>query len=98
MNTAGAASEAVFGDLSGLPPFVQVTEVEYRLTLSRQVVHAGKVSIEVVNFGTDSHDPLQLRFMEYSLAAAARARVDSDRMLNFMSAQELRSWVTSLRR
>ena len=27
VNTAGAVSDAVFGDLSGLPPFVQVTEI-----------------------------------------------------------------------
>jgi hypothetical protein len=38
------------------PPFVQVTEVEFRLTLSRQAVRAGRVSIEVLNFGTDTHD------------------------------------------
>ena len=36
--------------------FVQVTEKELTLTLSRQSVRAGSVSIELVNFGMDTHD------------------------------------------
>ena len=36
--------------------FVQVTEKEFTLTLSRQSVRAGSVSVEVVNFGMDNHD------------------------------------------
>jgi plastocyanin len=36
--------------------FVQVTEKEYTLTLSRQSVRAGSVSVELVNFGMDTHD------------------------------------------
>jgi uncharacterized cupredoxin-like copper-binding protein len=36
--------------------FVQVVEKEYTLTLSRPSVRAGSVSLEVVNFGMDTHD------------------------------------------
>jgi len=36
--------------------FVQVVEKEYTLTLSRQSVPAGSVSLELVNFGMDTHD------------------------------------------
>ena len=36
--------------------FVQVTEKEFTLTLSRQSVRAGSVSVELVNFGMDNHD------------------------------------------
>ena len=36
--------------------FVQVTEKEFTLTLSRQSVKSGSVSLEVVNFGMDTHD------------------------------------------
>src|SRR3954466_6104113 len=50
-----------------------------------------------ISLGTDSHDPLQLRFIEYSLAAASKAGVHRDRILNFMTAGELRSWVFSVR-
>ena len=36
--------------------FVQVTEKEYTLTLSRSSVRTGSVSLEVLNFGMDTHD------------------------------------------
>jgi uncharacterized cupredoxin-like copper-binding protein len=36
--------------------FVQVTEKEFTLTLSRTSVRAGSVSLELVNFGMDTHD------------------------------------------
>jgi hypothetical protein len=35
---------------------VQVVEKEFTLTLSRPSVHAGKVSLELVNFGMDTHN------------------------------------------
>jgi histidinol phosphatase-like PHP family hydrolase len=47
--------------------------------------------------GTDSHDPLQLRFMEYSLAAASLAGISADRILNFLTAEQLREWVGTVR-
>ena len=40
---------------SGLS-FVQVVEKEFTLTLSRPSVRAGSVSLELVNFGMDTHD------------------------------------------
>ena len=36
--------------------FVQVVEKEWMLTLSRPSVRAGSVSLELVNFGMDTHD------------------------------------------
>jgi uncharacterized cupredoxin-like copper-binding protein len=36
--------------------FVQVTEKEWQLTLSRASVKKGRVIVEVLNFGTDNHD------------------------------------------
>ncbi len=45
---AGAATQGL--------SFVQVVEKEYTLTLSRPSVRAGSVSLELVNFGMDTHD------------------------------------------
>jgi len=39
--------------------------------------------------GTDSHEPLQLRFLEYALAAALLAGIKRKRILNFMPRDEL---------
>ncbi len=41
-------------------PHLQVTQVEYRLILSRGVVKAGAVDLEAIDAGTDAHD-LRLR-------------------------------------
>ena len=38
------------------PAFVQVTEKEWSLTLSRQRVRSGQVVLEAVNFGMDAHN------------------------------------------
>lgn len=51
-----------------------------------------------ISLGTDAHDPLQLRFMEYSLAAAIKAGIKKDRILNLMPAEQLRSWAAATRK
>jgi hypothetical protein len=51
-----ARSRARAGDIGHL----QVTEVEYRLILSRGVVKAGPVNLEAIDAGMDPHD-LRLR-------------------------------------
>jgi hypothetical protein len=50
-----------------------------------------------ISLGTDAHDPSQLRFMQYALASAVMAGIKPDRIVNFLSADELRSWVATVR-
>jgi uncharacterized cupredoxin-like copper-binding protein len=50
------AITATAGARPAAPSFVQVTEKEWQITLSRASVKPGKVFVEVVNFGTDAHD------------------------------------------
>ena len=54
--TAGAAAALPASAGTDAFSFVQVTEKEFTLTLSRQSVRAGSASIELVNFGMDNHD------------------------------------------
>jgi hypothetical protein len=44
-----------------------------------------------------SHDPQQMRFMDFGLAVAIMAGTQKDRILNFLSAEELQNWVATLR-
>ena len=67
-----------------------------RQDLSLNLLRLAKKAGCRISLGTDSHDPLQLRFMDYSLAAAIRAEIDRPRVLNFMTADELRDWAQSL--
>jgi len=50
-----------------------------------------------ISLGTDAHHPWQLYFIELGLAAALKAKIPAERIINFMSLGELRTWVTKLR-
>lgn len=50
-----------------------------------------------ISLGTDSHGPSQLRFIELGLASALTAGIKRDRILNFMTAEQLLKWVANVR-
>ena len=45
-----------------------------------------------ISLGTDAHHPWQLEFIELGLAAAARAKVPAERIINFFPLASLKSW------
>lgn len=49
-----------------------------------------------ISMGTDSHSPSQLGFMELGVAAAIRAHLDPERILNYMSTDQLLKWSQSV--
>jgi putative hydrolase len=46
-----------------------------------------------ISLGTDTHHGWQLEFIDLGLAAALRAKIPADRILNFMPILELKAWV-----
>jgi histidinol phosphatase-like PHP family hydrolase len=50
-----------------------------------------------ISLGTDAHHPWQLEFIELGLAAALRARLLPERIVNFMPVVDLKNWLDSLR-
>lgn len=50
-----------------------------------------------ISLGTDAHHPWQLQFIELGLAAALRAKVAPERIVNFMPLTELKGWVRKIR-
>jgi histidinol phosphatase-like PHP family hydrolase len=50
-----------------------------------------------ISIGTDAHGPTQLRFIAFGLAAALRGGVDANRILNFMSREDLLNWAAAVR-
>jgi len=50
-----------------------------------------------ISLGTDAHHPWQLSFIDLGLAAAFKAKISSDRILNFMPLTELKRWVDRVR-
>lgn len=87
----------VFAVAAELDKAVEIDGYPDRQDLSLNLLRLAKKAGCRISLGTDSHDSLQLRFMDYSLAAAIRAEIDRPQVLNFMIADELRDWAQSLR-
>ena len=49
-----------------------------------------------ISLGTDAHHGWQLEFIDLGLAAALRAKIPSDHILNFMPILELKAWAQRL--
>jgi len=89
--------QRVFAVAAELDKAVEIDGYPDRQDLSLDLLKLAKKAACRISLGTDSHDPLQFRFMDYSLAAAIQAGIDRRRILNSMTADELRAWAQSLR-
>lgn len=50
-----------------------------------------------ISLGTDAHHPWQLEFIDLGLAAALKAKIPAERIVNFMSILQLKEWVARVR-
>lgn len=87
----------VFDLAAELDKAVEIDAYPDRQDLSLDLVKLAAKAGCRISLGTDSHGPSQLRFMDYSLASALLAGVKPDRILNFMSADELTRWAAETR-
>lgn len=87
----------VFGLAAELDKAVEIDAYPDRQDLNLDLVRLAKRAGCRISFGTDSHGPSQLRFMEYAAASALEAGIRPDRILNFMPRNELLDWARSLR-
>ncbi|MGC2260178.1 MAG: PHP domain-containing protein [Candidatus Sulfotelmatobacter sp.] len=87
----------VFDLAAELDKAVEIDAYPDRQDLSIDLLKIAKKSGCRISLGTDSHDPLQLRFMEFALAAAIIAGLNRERILNFMPRADLLNWAARLR-
>lgn len=87
----------VFDLAAELDKAVEIDAYPDRQDLNIELVRLAKKAGCRISFGTDSHGPSQLGFMEYAAATALLAGVRQDRILNYMSRDELVSWVANVR-
>jgi histidinol phosphatase-like PHP family hydrolase len=87
----------VFDSAAELDKAVEIDGYPDRQDLSPDLLRLAKKAGCRISLGTDAHDPMQLRFMEYSLASAMKAGIKKERILNFMGTEELREWVGRVR-
>lgn len=88
----------VFDLAASLDKAVEIDGYPDRQDLSQDLVLLARKAGCRISLGTDAHGPSQLAFIEFGLASAAQAGIPRDRILNFMTAEELLGWVGSLRR
>ncbi len=87
----------IFDLAAELDKAVEIDSYPDRQDLSGDLVKLAAKAGCRISIGTDAHGPSQLRFIELGLASALAAGVKRDRILNFMSADELLQWVAGVR-
>jgi histidinol phosphatase-like PHP family hydrolase len=87
----------VFAEAARLDKAVEIDGYADRQDLKISLLKIAKREGTRISLGTDAHHPWQLIFMHFSLAAACLAKIRPDRIINFLSAGDLKTWVQSLR-
>jgi histidinol phosphatase-like PHP family hydrolase len=87
----------VFGVAAELDKAVEIDGYPDRQDLNIDLLKLARKAGCRISLGTDSHGAAQLRFMEYSAAAALIAKIPKERILNFMSRDALLQWTASVR-
>jgi len=87
----------VFAQAEKLDKAVEIDSYPDRQDLNLALLRIARKEGVRISLGTDSHHPHQLEFIELGLAAALKARIRPDRILNFMDLASLQAWVAGLR-
>lgn len=87
----------VFGVAAELDKAIEIDSYPDRQDLSVDLARMAAAAGCRISLATDAHDPSQLAFIEFGLAASLLAGVKPDRILNFMTTSELLAWVESVR-
>lgn len=84
--------EKVFAEAARLDKAVEIDCFPDRQDLDVETLHLARDAGVRISLGTDAHGAGQLAFMDLGLAAAWKAGIGADRILNFLSREELLSW------
>jgi DNA polymerase (family 10) len=87
----------VFAEAARLDKAVEIDSYPDRQDLNLGLLKIARKEGVRISLGTDSHHAHQMEFIELGLAAAVKARIPADRILNFMDLAHLLAWVAKLR-
>jgi len=87
----------VFARAAALDKAVEVDAYSDRQDLDVELLQIAKQEGVRISFGSDSHHPWQLNFLDLALGAALLAGIEKDRIINFMSRGDLLKWVRKVR-
>jgi DNA polymerase (family 10) len=87
----------VFAEAARLDKALEIDCYPDRQDLNIQLLQLSREHGTRISLGTDAHHPWQLEFIEIGLAATVRARIPSDRIVNFMPVSDLKRWIKHVR-
>ena len=87
----------VFAEAAKLDKAVEIDSYPDRQDLNLALLRIARKEGVRISLGTDAHHADQLEFIELGLAAALKARIPADRIVNFMDLTRLHAWVEKLR-
>ncbi len=89
--------QRVFARAAELDKAIEIDAYSDRQDIDLELLAIAREEGVRISFGSDSHHPWQLLFLDLALAAAILAKIPEDRILNFMPAEKLLAWGESLR-
>jgi histidinol phosphatase-like PHP family hydrolase len=87
----------VFAEAASLDKALEIDCYPDRQDLNVALLKIARKCGTFISLGTDAHHPWELEFIELGLAAALQAKIPADRIVNFMSITDLKSWVQHTR-
>ena len=87
----------VFAEAARLDKALEIDCYPDRQDLNVELLKIARDYGTRISVGTDAHHGWQLEFIDLGLAAALRAKIPADRILNFMPILELHSWAEHVR-
>jgi len=88
----------VFAEAAKLDKAVEIDSYPDRQDLNLSLLKIARTEGTRISLGTDAHHAWQLEFIELGLAAALKAKISADRIVNFLPLGELKRWVAKVRR
>ena len=87
----------VFAEAAKLNKALEIDCYPDRQDLNVSLLRIARKEGVRISLGTDAHHPWQLEFITLGLAAALKAKIPAERIINFMPLTDLRQWVTAVR-
>jgi histidinol phosphatase-like PHP family hydrolase len=88
----------VFAEAARLDKAVEIDSYPDRQDLNLALLCLARREGVRISLGTDAHHPSQFGFIELGLAAALKAKIPADRIINFLPLAELAQWIAGLRK
>lgn len=87
----------VFAEAAKLDKALEIDCYPDRQDLNVSLLQIARRESVRISLGTDAHHPWQLEFITLGLAAALKAKIPGERIVNFLPLPQLRQWVKSVR-